>query len=74
MNWKFSQINTMDIILVFQFSILALIALSFLMVIAVPVVFATPDGWNSNKNYILTGAAAWAGLVFVVGSLNSVVI
>nr|YP_006234222.1 photosystem II protein Z [Eutreptiella gymnastica]CCE26510.1 photosystem II protein Z [Eutreptiella gymnastica] len=64
----------MDIILVFQFSILALIALSFLMVIAVPVVFATPEGWNSNKNYILTGAAAWAGLVFVVGSLNSVVI
>ena len=44
------------------------------MVIAVPVVFATPDGWNSNKQYVLTGAAAWAGLVFVVGALNSVVV
>jgi photosystem II PsbZ protein len=64
----------MDIILVFQFSLLALIAISFLMVIAVPVVFATPDGWNSNKQYVLTGAAAWAGLVFVVGALNSVVV
>ena len=64
----------MDIILVFQFSLLALIAISFLMVIAVPVVFATPDGWNSNKQYVLTGTAAWAGLVFVVGALNSVVV
>lgn len=60
--------------LIFQFSLLALIALSFLMVVAVPVVFASPNGWESNKNYLLTGAAAWAGLVLMVGVLNSIVV
>ena len=64
----------MDMALIFQFSLLALIALSFLMVVAVPVVFASPNGWESNKNYLLTGAAAWAGLVLMVGVLNSIVV
>lgn len=62
------------LILTFQASLLALIVFSFLMVISVPVVFASPNGWNDNKNYILLGAAAWAGLVLIVGSLNSFVI
>lgn len=64
----------MDMILVFQAALLALVLLSVLLVIAVPVVFASPDGWNSNKNYIFTGAAAWTGLVLTVGALNSLVI
>lgn len=58
----------------FQISILALIAFSFLMVLAVPVVFASPNGWNENKNLILFGAAAWGLLVLLVGALNSFVI
>nr|YP_007317193.1 photosystem II protein Z [Monomorphina aenigmatica]AFZ88795.1 photosystem II protein Z [Monomorphina aenigmatica] len=62
------------LILTFQASLLALIALSFLLVVGVPVVFASPNGWNENKNYILFGSAAWAGLVFLVGTLNSFVI
>jgi len=62
------------LILTFQASLLALIVISFVMVISVPVVFASPNGWNENKNYVLLGAAAWAGLVFLVGSLNYFVI
>lgn len=62
------------LILSFQLSLLALIAFSFLMVVAVPVVFASPNGWNDNKNLILFGAATWAILVFLVGTLNSFVI
>jgi photosystem II PsbZ protein len=62
------------LILTFQASLLALIVFSFLMVVSVPVVFASPNGWNENKNYILLGAATWAGLVLIVGSLNSFVI
>jgi len=58
------------ILLTFQASLLALIAFSFLMVIGVPVVFASPNGWNENKNYILLGSAAWASLVILVGTLN----
>lgn len=62
------------LLLTFQASLLALILLSFLLVVGVPVVFASPNGWNENKNFILLGSAAWAGLVFLVGTLNSLVI
>lgn len=62
------------LLLSFQISLLALIAFSFVLVVAVPVVFASPNGWNENKNFILLGAVAWAILVFIVGSLNSYVI
>lgn len=62
------------LLLIFQFSLLALIAFSFLLVIAVPVVFASPNGWNENKNFVLFGSAAWSVLVLLVGTLNSFVI
>jgi photosystem II PsbZ protein len=58
------------LLLTFQISLLALIVLSFLMVIGVPVVFASPNGWNENKNYITLGATIWILLVFLIGSLN----
>ena len=62
------------LLLTFQASLLALIALSFLLVVGVPVVFASPNGWNENKNYVLLGSAAWVGLVLLVGTLNYLVI
>ena len=63
-----------SLFLTFQASLLALISFSFLLVIAVPVIFASPNGWNENKNYILLGTVTWTGLVFLVGSLNYTVI
>lgn len=62
------------LILSFQISLLALIAFSFLIVVAVPVVFASPNGWDNNKNFILLGVATWAALVLLVATLNSFVI
>jgi len=62
------------LILSFQVSLLALIAFSFLLVVAVPVVFASPNGWDNNKNLILLGSATWAALVLLVATLNSFVI
>lgn len=62
------------LLLTFQASLLALIAFSFVMVVAVPVVFASPNGWNENKSFILLGSAAWVLLVLLVGILNSFVI
>ncbi len=44
------------------------------MVVAVPVVFASPNGWNDNKNIVLFGAAAWVVLVLLVGTLNYFVV
>lgn len=62
------------LLLTFQASLLALIAFSFLLVISVPVVFASPNGWNENKNFLLLGAAIWTALVILVGTLNYMVI
>ena len=56
---------------VFQLAVLALIVISFLLVIGVPVVFASPNGWSSGKNTVFSGASLWIGLVFLVGILNS---
>ena len=62
------------LLLTFQASLLALIAFSFVMVVAVPVVFASPNGWTENKSFILLGSVAWVALVLLVGVLNSFVI
>lgn len=61
-------------LLAFQAAVLFLIALSFLMVVAVPVVAASPNGWNENKNLLLLGSSAWVILVLVIGILNYSVI
>jgi photosystem II PsbZ protein len=58
-------------IIAFQLAVFALIAISFSLVIGVPVILASPDGWLSNKNTVFSGASLWIGLVFLVGILNS---
>jgi photosystem II PsbZ protein len=60
--------------LLFQLTLFAFIALSFLLVIGVPVVFASPDGWSENKGVVFSGVGLWIFLVFLVGILNSFVI
>ncbi|GJV17613.1 photosystem II CP43 chlorophyll apoprotein [Tanacetum coccineum] len=41
--------------LAFQLAVFALIATSSILLIGVPVVFASPDGWSSNKNVVFSG-------------------
>lgn len=59
--------------LAFQLAVFALIATSLILLISVPVVFASPDGWSSNKNVVFSGTSLWIGLVFLVGILNSLI-
>ena len=61
-------------LIVFQFSVFALVTLSFFLVIGVPVVFASPEGWLQNKSLILSGAGIWFLLVLTVGILTSFVV
>ena len=61
-------------IIVFQFALLAIILLSILLTVAVPVLLTSQESWNESKNVVFTGSAAWAGLVIVVGVLNSLVV
>jgi photosystem II PsbZ protein len=58
----------------FQLAVVALIAVSFLLVVGVPVIFASPDGWNRSKTLVFSGAGLWFTLVFLVGILNSFVV
>nr|AYB71483.1 photosystem II Z protein [Trachelomonas grandis] len=58
----------------FQLSLLALVILSSFLVVVVPVVFASPNGFKESKNYIVFGILSWLGLVFIVGGLNYFVI
>lgn len=64
--------NSMTSIL--QIALLALIAVSFALVVGVPVVFATPNGWSENKGIVFSGLSLWVLLVFTVGICNSFVV
>lgn len=55
----------------FQLSAFALVILSFLLVIGVPVAFAYPEGWSENKRIVFSGIGLWIVLVFSVGVLSS---
>ena len=57
----------------FQLAVFALIVTSSILLISVPVVFASPDGWSGNKNVVFSGTSLWIGLVFLVGILNSLI-
>lgn len=60
--------------ILFQLALAALVALSFLMVIGVPVAYASPTNWEQSKSLIFVGSIAWAALVIAVGVLNFFVI
>nr|YP_009632327.1 photosystem II protein Z [Parallela transversalis]AYQ22916.1 photosystem II protein Z [Parallela transversalis] len=59
---------------VLQFALLALILVSFALVVGVPVVFASPNGWSENKTIVFSGLSLWLILVFAVGIFNSFVV
>ena len=61
-------------LLIFQLALFALIVVSFLLVVGVPVVLATPEGWVENKRTVFSGVGLWFLLVFLVGILNSFVV
>lgn len=60
--------------ILFQFALLGLVLLSFVMVIGVPVAYASPQNWEQSKSLIYLGSIAWAAMVIVVGVLNFFVV
>nr|QQP00375.1 photosystem II protein Z [Selaginella pallidissima] len=56
-----------------QSAVFASIAIPFILVIGVPAVLASPDGWSSGKNVVFSGATPRIGPVPLVGILNSFV-
>ncbi|MEO1145533.1 MAG: photosystem II reaction center protein PsbZ [Cyanobacteria bacterium J06638_22] len=58
----------------FQFSLAALVLLSFVMVVGVPVAYASPQNWEASKRLIFLGSGVWLVLVILVGALNYLVV
>jgi photosystem II PsbZ protein len=61
-------------IFVFDLALFALVLLSFVMIVGVPVAYAAPQNWDRSKNLLFLGSGAWGLLVVVVGVLNFLVV
>ncbi|KAL4194770.1 hypothetical protein AMTRI_Chr05g70130 [Amborella trichopoda] len=57
----------------FPIGCFALIVTSSILLISVPVVFASSNGRSSNKNIVFFGTSLWIELVFLVAILNSLI-
>ncbi|WP_026098888.1 photosystem II reaction center protein PsbZ [Kamptonema formosum] len=60
--------------IIFQIALAALVLLSFVMVIGVPVAYATPQNWDQSKPLLFLGSGIWFALVILVGILNYLVV
>jgi photosystem II PsbZ protein len=61
-------------VVVFDLALFALVLLSFVMIVGVPVAYAAPQNWDRSKNLLFLGSGAWAALVVLVGVLNFLVV
>ncbi len=59
--------------ILFQAALAALVIFSFVMVVAVPVAYASPQNWDQSKRLLYLGAGLWTLLVLTVGALNFLV-
>ncbi|MFM2062982.1 MAG: hypothetical protein RLZZ507_2652 [Cyanobacteriota bacterium] len=60
--------------IVFQFALVSLVLMSFVLVVGVPVVYATPQNWVESKKLLWVGSGVWIALVLLVGLLNFFVV
>nr|YP_009398938.1 photosystem II protein Z [Cliftonaea pectinata]ARW68164.1 photosystem II protein Z [Cliftonaea pectinata] len=57
--------------IIIQLLVLALIILSTVLVIGIPVTLASPGKWEKSKNLIYTTIGIWVGIIIVTGIINS---
>ncbi len=60
--------------IIFSLALAGLVILSFVLVVGVPVAYASPQNWDQSKNLIFLGSGVWAILVILVGILNFLVV
>nr|WGH13072.1 photosystem II protein Z [Echinothamnion sp.] len=61
-------------ILFVQLLVLALVILSTILVIGIPVALASPGQWEKSKNLVYTNIVIWIGLIIVTSVLNSFIV
>ena len=57
---------------ILQLLVGVLILVSFAMVVAVPVILATPGEWDKSQSIVWSGAGLWSALVIITGIFNVV--
>jgi photosystem II core protein PsbZ len=57
---------------ILQVFVFLLIIVSFAMVVAVPVILATPGEWEKSQSVVWSGAGLWSALVILTGIFNTV--
>ena len=60
--------------ILFQLALAALVFFSFVLVVGVPVAYASPQSWDQSKPLLYLGSGIWVILVVLVGVLNFFVI
>jgi photosystem II PsbZ protein len=60
--------------ILFQLSLTALVLFSFVMIVGVPVAYASPQNWEQSKSLLYLGSGIWVVLVIVVAILNFFVV
>ena len=60
--------------ILFQLLLTVLVLFSFVMVIGVPVAYASPQNGGQSQNLLYLGSGIWVLLVILVGVLNFFVI
>lgn len=60
--------------IIFQLALVALVFFSFVMVVGVPVAYASPQNWDQSKPLLYLGSIVWIALVVLVAILNFFVV
>jgi len=55
-----------------QVFVFLLVFVSFALVVAVPVILATPSEWEKSQGIVWSGAGLWSALVILTGIFNTV--
>lgn len=59
---------------IFQLLLTALVLFSFIMIVYVPVAYASPQNWQQSKSLLYIGSGIWVALVVGVAVLNFFVV
>jgi|TARA_B110000977_G_C10589174_1_gene303633 photosystem II PsbZ protein len=57
---------------ILQFFVALLVLVSFALVVAVPVILATPGEWEKSQGIVWSGSGVWFALVILTGIFNVV--
>lgn len=60
--------------ILFQLALTGLVLFSFIMVVGVPVAYASPQNWEQSKPFLFLGSGIWVVLVIAVAVLNFFVV